>query len=630
MGWVVWLLESALCLAASYALAVAVYPERGVLDRVIATLLIDATLILVAIHLCGFAGRLDRVTLGVVAALLFMGTIAVAMRRMPSGALVAALRSDLRAPLRLARDAWEEREPAVGVFVPAAMAAGTCATMVWYLRSWFWDPLWYHVPKTAYAIQEHSLRWVSTPIVQVQANPQHVELLALWNCIFQHDNRLDDSGQLSFLVLGAAVIAAWARRVGVSRPLAAAVGATWIALPPVFLQAHSAHVDVAWSAMFTAAVYFTVGRPERRDRWMGFVAWGLFLGTKYTGPFHLALFAPYLVARALVEVFAHPRRDRWRALGDVALSACVAPLLGLPKYVQNLLHTGNPMFPFELRVPVLGIQLHGPNGIDAEFGGGPGGNPAFFGTPRALHTLLASWYDADLVWAPVVMSGGFGPVFCWLLVFVVAALACDVLRGREVRRGLLPLFLFVESLQLPIPYVTRLVIGAGSASLVAFAIVHSGIRARLPRLALSLALVGLTWAGYRDAYRGFIVYPRYLDRARAASVVERASLQVDSLLWPTRWALARERELAGGGVIAYDESVLFLGDLFNHDYGSRVVFVSSGGDPGAYVRRLGALRARWVGVTRRSPAERALVARGAEFLFVAPISEMAVYRVGRR
>jgi hypothetical protein len=108
-------------------------------------------------------------------------------------------------------------------------------------------------------------------------------------------------------------------------------------------------------------------------------------------------------------------------------------------------------------------------------------------------------------------------------------------------------------------------------------------------------------------------------------VAERASLQIDVFLWPTQWGVARERELRAGDVFAYDESVHFLQDLFNHDYSHRVVYVSSA-NPQRFVQRVRAMRARWVGVGNGSPAAHLLAQDGAEFLFVAPFSNMAVYR----
>lgn len=628
MGWFVWLLESLLCLAASYTVAARVYPDRGVLDRFLAAMLVDTTLILVAIHVCGYAEVLSPGPLAAVSTALFGAVLAVNARAVGWSRLREIAAGDLRAPARLARDVWRERELSILAWVPAAMAVGTCALMIWYYRSWTWDPAWYHNPKVSLAIQTHSLRWWSTPNEWTQANPQHVELLAVWNCIFPRDNRFDDSAQWPFLFVGAAVVAAWSRRVGASRALAASLGAVWIAMPPVYLQAHSLHVDVAWNSLFGAAVYFMARSPERRDRWMMFLAWGLFLGSKYTAIFHMALWSPLIVARMALELRAAPKGTRARLAGDIVASALVVPALGIWKLIQNFVHTKNFMYPFDVRIRALGIHMYGPSNPGVEYGSGADQSPTFFGAPNALQELLTSWYNDKPFYCPDVRSGGFGPVFRWLLVFAVVAVALDVVRGRGWRRALLPLALFVESLQVPVPYMTRFVLTTAMSSLVLYAIVASEVRPRIARVALALALVGLTWHGYDEGWRGYIVHPRYFERARAAGPAERSALQIDTFLWPTRWAMAREEETRGH-VVAYDEGVHFLNDLFNHDWSSEVVFVSSRTPVDAYMRRIRALDARWVGVSRGAPAEAALIAAGAEFLFQTPFSEMAMYRMPR-
>ncbi|MEZ4411124.1 MAG: hypothetical protein R3A52_32280 [Polyangiales bacterium] len=629
MGWLVWLALSALGLAASYVVAAAVWPEKGALDRFITAMVVDSGLILLAIHLCGFASRLEPVTLGVVSTMIFGGAIAASLRFTTPAAVRAAFVRDLGSPARMLHDAWRDREPAIGTLVPAALAVGTTALMIWWYRSWTWDPVWYHVPKTSLAIQTQSLRWLDIPNIWTQGNPANLELLAVWNCIFQRDNRLDDSSQWPFLFVGAAVIAAWCRRVGASRPVSAAAGAVWIAMPPVYLQAHSTHADVAWNALFTAAIYFTVAGPERRGRWMGFLCWGLFLGMKYTGLFHIALWSPYLLALGAVEVYRQPAGQRLRRALDVVASGLFAGLLGCFKYLQNLINAHNPMWPFNLRVRSLGLHFYGPSDPGQEYGAGAGGSPTFFGAPHAFEDLISSWYNANPFYCPDVRSGGFGPVFRWLLLFCVVALAFDVLRGRNWRRALLPLALFIEALQVPVPYMTRFVLAAGSASLVLFAIVHTDTRWRLGRLALSVALVALTAHGYDEGYRGYIVHPRYYDRARSVDAATRSALQIDTFLWPTEWGVARERETRGG-VLAYDEGVHFLNDLFNHDFSSRVLYVSTRQPVAQYLARIHALRPRWVGVTRGTAAERALIDEGAEFLFQTPDSPMAMYRMPRR
>lgn len=629
MGWLLWLVLGTIGLLASYAVAVALWPDRGALDRFVTTMVVDTGLVLLAIHLCGFANRLETVSLAVVSAAIFTATWAIAWKYIKTGGFRATAESDFSAPWRLARDAWRDRELAVGTLVPAAMAVCTTAVMIWWYRSWTWDPVWYHVPKTSLAIQTQSLRWLDIPNVWTQGNPANLELLAVWNCIFQRDNRLDDSSQWPFLFVGAAVIAAWCRRVGASRPISAAAGAVWIALPPVYLQAHSTHCDVAWNALFTAAIYFTIGAPDRRGRWLGALCWGLFLGMKYTGLFHLALWSPYLVTLGVIEVYRRPAGERMNRTLDVVGSWLFAGVLGCFKYFQNLLNTHNPMWPFDLRVRSLGLHFYGPSDPGSEYGAGAGQSPTFFGAPHAFEDLLKSWYDSNPFYCPDVRSGGFGPVFRWLLIFCVVIVAVDVVRGRNWRRGLLPLALFIEALQVPVPYMTRFVLAAGSASLVLFAIVHTDLRFRTSRFALSLALVALTAYGYDQGTRGYIVHPRYLDRARSVDAATRSALQLDTFLWPTRWGVARERETRGE-VLAYDEGVHFLNDLFNHDFSSRVEFVSSRQPVERYLQRIRALRPRWVGVTRGSAAEAALIDVGAEFLFQTPDSPMAMYRMPHR
>lgn len=629
LGWIVWGIESALCVIAGYAAACAIYPDRGVLERLLAGGLITSALVIVATTGCGVVSMLEPVTLGLFA-LSLCGLLLYASARTLGGAraLWTSVSTSLApAPGRFLRDTIAQREVAVLTLLPAAMAFGICAQMAWYMRSWTWDPVWYHDPKIYIAIQEQSLRWFDTPNPWTQGNPQNGELFSLWNCIFPRDNRLDDSAQLPFLWLGAVAVAAWARRVGASRPLSVAVGATWVALPPVFLQGHSTHVDIIWHTLFVAAVFYMLAWPTRRDRWLAFTAWGLFLGSKYTGLFHLGLLSPLILARAGYEVWQEPRGKRLVRVADVVASGLWVVVLGGHKYIQNALNAGNPMWPFVLRIKLLGLDLPGTADPSTSYGAKAGETAAFFGAPNALTHMLTTWLNSDPFFAPDVGQGGFGPVFRWLLVPCVFAIAFDLLRGRSWKRSALVVLLFVQAVLVPYAHLPRFVLAASSAALVAFALVHSQTRSRWVRALLSIALVALTWRGYRDAYRGFIVYPRYFEESRGADPITRTAMQIDTFLWPRKWALLREQELNAGDVLAYDESVHFLGELWNHDFDARVVFVSQTLAPEAYMARLRALRAKWVGVQSGSANEAALRTAGAEFLFETPDSSMVMYRL---
>ncbi|HEX6244668.1 MAG TPA: hypothetical protein VFZ61_27305, partial [Polyangiales bacterium] len=130
------------------------YADRGFLDRTIATFLVAPALLVIDIQLCGLTGHFRPWPLALVGLALFGATAALALRHAGVATVHAALRSDLRAPLRLATDTWRARELAV-LTVPVLLAAlFVLVRMVWYFKSWTWDPVWYHVPITGYAIQE--------------------------------------------------------------------------------------------------------------------------------------------------------------------------------------------------------------------------------------------------------------------------------------------------------------------------------------------------------------------------------------------------------------------------------------------------------------------------------------------
>ncbi|EAU62848.1 hypothetical protein STIAU_8447, partial [Stigmatella aurantiaca DW4/3-1] len=306
MGWLVWMGETWMALGASWLVAAALYPDKGVLHRLIVTLLVLPALILTAMQALGIPGLLRPLWLGVLAPGVFAVPGWLAWRRLGRAQALALLRSDVSAPARLVREAWRDREPAA-LTVPVATAVLLLAcVLVWIFKSWTWDPVWYHVPITAYAIQTGSLDWIDTSVPWTQSHPKNVELLAAWNCLFPLDNRLDDSSQLPFALLGAAVTAAWARAMGARPAFAAGAGAAWVLLPPIFLQVWSTHVDVACGALLSATVFFMRERPTARDRWMNLLALGLYAGTKMTGAFHLLMLGPWIAVRTVLELREGP------------------------------------------------------------------------------------------------------------------------------------------------------------------------------------------------------------------------------------------------------------------------------------------------------------------------------------
>jgi hypothetical protein len=633
LGWLVWFVETALCLGTAWLVAASLYPERGVLQRLVVLLLVAPALLLVPLQALGLVGLLRPVWLGLLAPVGFAVAARASWRGLGRARAQALLRSDLGAPARLWRVAVREREPAALTCVAAVAVWLFAVLLVWIYKSWTWDPVWYHVPITGYAIQTGSLDWIETSVPWTQSHPKNIELLAAWNCIFPLDNRLDDSSQLPFAVLGAAVTAAWARRVRARPAFAAGVGAAWVLLPPMFLQMWSTHVDLACGAFLSAAVYFLSEPNDARARWMSLLALGLYAGTKMTGAFHLLMLAPWVAVRGVGELQrAHGRRGR--LVANQALSVLALMAVGSFKYFQNLWKTGNPLWAFKVKVPLLGTELPGQFDPAQFYGSPPGESPLFFGSPGAVARLLRSWYVEPPVYWPDVRTGGFGPLFAYLLVPCLVALVLGLIPQRRWNHRLPVLVLALAALMVQSAWWPRFVMGVATAGLVSLGAVQGRLRSAHLRTGLSLVFLALTavtfWRGASAQVRerATFMYPQHFTETLRAGPSRRAALQVVSWLWPTEWNLRKEQELRAGDVVAYDESTVFLGEFFTRDYRTRVEYVPSRRDVRDYLAHIDALQPRWVGVEAGSAAEGALrEQRGASYLFHAPGSATVLYRM---
>jgi hypothetical protein len=131
------------------------------------------------------------------------------------------------------------------------------------------------------------------------------------------------------------------RALGVRTPIAALIGLALVVSRPFLRQAIIEKDDLYLAAFFACAV--AACAPDRlRDPlgpWRGGAALGLMLATKYSAL--LALPALLLLADA-------PLRARWRPRAYVAALVALLLLAG-PWYLRNLLQTGNPLFPMQVK-----------------------------------------------------------------------------------------------------------------------------------------------------------------------------------------------------------------------------------------------------------------------------------------
>lgn len=600
--------------AAGYGVAVRFFRDRGVFERLLVALMSFVSLIVVTFLIADLVRPISGLSLFVIGTVGSVGVLKwLQVRGTRPQDLLAQLKEDVRAPRRMVADALETKEPLVLLVVPALLILGWCVFMVLFFRSWGWDVLMFHTTITNTIVQDGSLAFMDTGFHQARGYPRNVHLLAAWNGFFLGNTSLDDAPQLPFGLIGALVSAAWARRLGASRSLSAGLGAAWLCFSPVFLQLPSVHVDVACAALLGAGAYFSSFSLERRDRWAAAMAFGLYLGTKHTGLFHLAMYAPILVGRALWEL---KQSDTRRALFLNQLgSAGLLLLLGGHKYLQNALVMGNPAWPFKMKLPLFG-ELPGENDASSQYGGPPGGRAAFFGIPGELERFvdqLRHWDKA--VYFPDVRDGYFGIAFtCVAIPCLFLALAALVKKERRWQ-PLALWYLVVAAVGVPSAFWPRYSMGTSIAGVAAIGLVWALAPWRPVKLALSVITLGFFSYSLFLCGRELERNPAYgwttmWRDAPSWTPLQRNTKQVVSWNWPEAEAIFREQSFKAGDVVTWDESVAFPGELFSPDLRTKIVFVKSRPDLATLAQRTKEKGARWSIVAPGGP-DQALEQAGA-------------------
>ncbi len=638
-GYLLWAALTALVALASWLFAAVYLPGHGAAVRWQSALLVATALVLTAVQGLGAVRALTRTSLALAACSL-SGTVivlaALRARRAARPEVPSLLaRRDLALPGALAREAFTTREPLALAALAALVPLALSISIVVLLRSWGWDPVWYHTPITNLAIQEQSLGFVETHDVRAAGQPRVVELLSVWNVLLPRDLALDDAAQLPFALLGALAVAAWTRRLGSTRVQAAGLGACWILAPPVFLQLHSTHTDIAAGALLLTAWVALTGPDFRRpQRWTALGAIALYAGTKQSGLFHGLFLGPLFLGRAVFEVRAARRRGEplWPFVPEVLLAlATLFWLGGGLVYLRNALVWGNPTWPYAARLP-LGIALPGPLDPEREW------SRPFFLTPGSLAQLVRSWWTLPpLIW-PDVRGGGFGPLFRWLTLPCTALVAVGVVLPGRRREAAAIVGLFVAALVVPDAWWPRYALAAPAGALAALAFVRGRLGSPLAGRLVGAAAVALAVAGISEGWPGYHVL-NLLGPAAQRNHAERATIRSIDWLWPESGARRRETELRSGDAIAYDDGVYFLGELWARDLRNRVLYLPhpadqrarrqppSAAEDAAWLARLRAEHAVWAAVGRHSRAEHALASVGAQPLFDVPRSAARVWRL---
>lgn len=623
--WLAWAGLSALALFAAWALAVRAHAEAqgcSLFDRAATATVAWFGLVVTATWVAGAQGALTPGWTGLSA----VGLSALALGAAGKRAVAAAPRQ-LAADLREAASLWRElarRWPPLLLLVLAAAGVwlGSLALVLLY-RTWNYDATVYHAPLAHYFVQDASTARIDTFSMWILGYPYAGSLAAAWNTVFAKDTRLDDAAQLPAAVLLVSVVAAWLARLGVARAPALAFGCVVVLMPTVFLQLGHGQVDLWCAGFLSLAAYLLVFQRDRAGLLGFFFCMALYCATKLSGLLHLGLALPLFLWAAK----SHRARGGAFAF-DLALGAVVLLGLGAPRYVENALVAGNPIYPFALHLPLLG-DFPGATEAREHFGGLPGYSGALFTAPYAIPYMLGSWFTLSPVFLPDVRAGGFGWVFPFAVIPATVA-AWAVWLRRRAWAAVLPLvWLAFMALSMPTPYWGRYTLAAAMVG-----VISAGWGwEQLPRLKRTAAwglcavcLAGLGFALVQSwRHRDFYGWPAHLTEALAARYPESATVRVIDWLWPVEAALYRE-SLPEGAVVVYDESADYLSEYFPQKLQARVRY-SSSKDPAAFAEKVVAVGARLVGVRQGSPAEGELKKRGAVFLAKAGRVGTHLYRL---
>ncbi|MFO0552430.1 MAG: glycosyltransferase family 39 protein [Polyangiaceae bacterium] len=641
------MLVFALAAALSSALVARALGLRRAPELVLATWVIFHAVITTLIHVLGLSGEVHKTSLaGATAAITGMAAAGwfLQRRRSPArhGAEKEGPSEDRTASEEEARGPRSENQTGLGprshagpvffakrtglareyaerglVLALAGLAGLVFAyalACVWLLPSEGWDGIWYHETLVGWTVQTGSYAPMPLPandIQQLNGFPRNAEMASVFWVLLDGERRFVElPNALAFapLVAGSYLLA---RRFTKQRRIAVAVACVVALAPGCVLELNTTYVDVFAAAAALGAIHFaTKGPTSRRDIVLAGLALGLYVGSKTSA----ILFAP-LLGLALVA------RGR-RHLG--ALGAALAFVLASASvvYARNLLVWKNPLYPFTLDVPRLGIHWPGLHpATDVNLGARE--------TLRWIFTPAPPGHDfAD------IRRGGFGLAVAWLLAPLCAvglglaavSLARGKRRAHEDRRRLrarrwraLTLLglaaMLVPSVALsPAIWSARyhLAAIACAAAPAAFALERLPAIARMVVFGAALYLTAAALTHFAPPLGG--VRPGELADRLWMTPAERATAPVAEWSMAPEVAHARELELGPRSTVVFSDYVTFPGVLWNEHYENRVVYLPSEDVDNDHIA---ALNATW------------LVARRGERLYLYAVSHSGEWeRIG--
>lgn len=354
-------------------------------------------------------------------------------------------------PLLVARPQAERRVDSVLVHrvgyaalgLGLLVTAGALALAIW-LPVGAYDALGYRLPAIAQWLDAGAVSWVQGDDPLRNGYPLGLEVIGAATFRALESPWAVDCLATGFVLAGAAALLGFARSQGLARSLSALAAGLFLLVPMHVLNAPSGYADAAfagvlvtflvWLARWCAHAAVQVeahvelsramARSEQID--LG-VAAALVTALKPHG------IAFVMLGGALGLVLRAREAGLGRAAAELGLSASLA-VAGLFFAVRNVVMTGNPLYPLELRVGKL-VLFRGESSLDGIL------TPDFNVPPQLA--ALPTWLRAPWVWlqpyGPATefddRLSGFGYAFLLLGLPALAWLLRRLRRRSEALRG---------------------------------------------------------------------------------------------------------------------------------------------------------------------------------------------------
>ncbi|MDB5290535.1 MAG: Dolichyl-phosphate-mannose-protein mannosyltransferase [Phycisphaerales bacterium] len=212
------------------------------------------------------------------------------------------------------------------------------------------DSLVYHLPTAVQWIQTGRLgiypTWYWNPAASY--SPGTGSMFMAWWMLPAGNEVFVRFVQIPPLLLIFFLVVRMCRLMGCGRTVAGLVATAATLCRPLFSEAMFQKDDLYVTAFIAAAVLALSREParEKLGPWRAGVALGFVLASKYTA---------LLACPVFLFLIDSPFRARWKAR-HWAIAAGLVLLMAAPWYVRNILLTGNPLYPVDVRLPGLHFQ----------------------------------------------------------------------------------------------------------------------------------------------------------------------------------------------------------------------------------------------------------------------------------